>query len=126
MSASGCSLPFSPPGVSRRNAVAEFRQLAAEVATVGARQTHLARVDLLTAERIVVGTHVGGFGVIPVVLVVGLSSVVSFNIEIARFRAVGERAVYSQCGMAPWPLATVADTCPCLFSLLLSCGENAI
>ena len=28
--------------------------------------THLARVDLLAAEGIVVGTHVGGFGVIPV------------------------------------------------------------
>ena len=28
--------------------------------------THLARVDLLTAEGIVVGTHVGGVGVIPV------------------------------------------------------------
>jgi hypothetical protein len=28
--------------------------------------THLARVDLLTAEGVVVGTHVGGVGVIPV------------------------------------------------------------
>lgn len=36
--------------------------------------THLARVDLLTAEGVVVGTHVGGVGALPVVLVVGLSS----------------------------------------------------
>lgn len=46
---------------------AECRHLAA--ANVGTRSgiiTHLARVDLLTAEGIVVGTHVGGVGVIPV------------------------------------------------------------
>ena len=50
-----------------RVARAEYRHLAA--ANVGTRSgiiTHLARVDLLTAEGIVVGTHVGGVGVIPV------------------------------------------------------------
>lgn len=52
--------------------------------------THLARVDLLTAEGIVVGTHVGGVGAIPVLLVVGLSSVV--NIEVLRSPAVCARA----------------------------------
>lgn len=48
-------------------AMAKCRPLAA--ASVGAWSgisTHLARVDLLTAEGIVVGTHVGGVGVIPV------------------------------------------------------------
>jgi hypothetical protein len=50
---------------------------------VGDGKTHLAGVDLLTAEGVVVGTHVGGVGAIPVVLVVGLSSVAvgSRNIE---------------------------------------------
>lgn len=50
----------------------------------GGAGTHLARVDLLTAERIVVGTHVDGVGAIPVVLVVGLSSarIHDRNIEI--------------------------------------------
>jgi hypothetical protein len=42
---------------------------------VGDGITHLSRVDLLTAEGVVVGTHVGGVGAVPVVLVVGLSSV---------------------------------------------------
>jgi hypothetical protein len=41
----------------------------------GDGKTHLARVDLLAAEGIFVGTHVGGVGAVPVVLVVGLSSV---------------------------------------------------
>jgi hypothetical protein len=45
--------------------IAAIRQLA------GTRHrsdggTHLARVDLLAAEGVVVGTHVGGVGVIPV------------------------------------------------------------
>ena len=35
-------------------------------------RTHLARVDLLAAEGIVVGTHVGGVDAIPVVLVSGV------------------------------------------------------
>jgi hypothetical protein len=50
---------------------------------MGDGRTHLSGVDLLTAEGIVVGTHVGGVGAIPVVLVVGLSSVAvgSRNIE---------------------------------------------
>jgi hypothetical protein len=42
---------------------------------VGEGFTHLAGVDLLAAEGIFVGTHVGGVGAVPVVLVVGLSSV---------------------------------------------------
>jgi hypothetical protein len=37
---------------------------------VGDGITHLAGVDLLAAEGIFVGTHVGGVGAIPVVLVV--------------------------------------------------------
>lgn len=46
-------------------------------ARVGDGSTHLARVDLLAAEGIFVGTHVGGVLALPVVLVVGLSSVAS-------------------------------------------------
>lgn len=43
----------------------------AEAAAAGrGRKTHLARVDLLAAEGIFVGTHVGGVGAVPVVLVV--------------------------------------------------------
>lgn len=56
----------------------------------GTAGTHLARVDLLTAEGIVVGTHVGGVGAIPVLLVLGLSSVV--NIGVQRSPAVCARA----------------------------------
>jgi hypothetical protein len=54
----------------------ESRHVVAEETRTGARAggTHLAGVDLLTAEGIVVGTHVDGVGAIPVVLVVGLSS----------------------------------------------------
>jgi hypothetical protein len=44
---------------------------------VGDGGTHLARVDLLAAEGVVVGTHVGGVGAVPGVLVGGWSSVVS-------------------------------------------------
>jgi hypothetical protein len=42
---------------------------------VGRGTTHLARVDLLAAEAIFVGTHVGGVGAVPGVLVESLSSV---------------------------------------------------
>jgi hypothetical protein len=34
----------------------------------GGGRTHLARVDLLAAEGVVVGTHVGGIDAVPVVL----------------------------------------------------------
>jgi hypothetical protein len=44
-------------------------------AAVGHGKTHLAGVDLLAAEGVFVGTHVGGVEAVPVVLVVGLSSV---------------------------------------------------
>ena len=58
-----------PPGV--RFGVSRWRNVdplaaAASVGTWSGISTHLARVDLLTAEGIVVGTHVGGVGVIPV------------------------------------------------------------
>jgi hypothetical protein len=57
-----------PPGVSlccRRDS-GVWTSGGANVVTSRGNVTHLARVDLLTAEGIVVGTHVGGVGVIPV------------------------------------------------------------
>lgn len=56
-----------PPGVRFvAVAIAVFGHLGANVVTWRGNITYLARVDLLTAEGIVVGTHVGGVGVIPV------------------------------------------------------------
>jgi hypothetical protein len=46
---------------------------------VGDGKTHLSGVDLLTAEGVLVGTHVDGVEAVPVVLVVGLSSVAVVN-----------------------------------------------
>jgi hypothetical protein len=46
--------------------IAAIRHLAGNVASWKDGGTNLAGVDLRTAEGVVVGTHVGGFGVIPV------------------------------------------------------------
>jgi hypothetical protein len=62
-------------------AIAAFRHRGASGVTWRGNITHLARVDLLTAEGIVVGTHVGGVGVIPVVSR-GLSSVANSILQL--------------------------------------------
>ena len=49
---------------------AEFRQVEDGAGNFGGG-THLARVDFLAAEGVFVGTHVGGVGAVPVVLVSG-------------------------------------------------------
>ena len=61
------------------------------------RRTHLARVDLLAAEGIVVGTHVGGVGAVPVVLVFGVVVVAVDEVRISLLCAVIRFA-----GLAPW------------------------
>lgn len=71
--------PIAPAHPSRHVSVSlqrgrGFRHLAEDGLWERDGGTHLARVDLLTAEGVVVGTHVGGVGAIPVLLVVGLSS----------------------------------------------------
>jgi hypothetical protein len=68
-----CLVTVPPPGVD--GVVARPRNFDIWRVAVGDGITHLSRVDLLTAEGVVVGTHVGGVGAVPVVLVVGLSSV---------------------------------------------------
>ena len=63
----GSGIPLSSATSSLCHvAIAKCRPVAETGVTLRGCQTHLARVDLLTAEGIVVGTHVGGVGVKPV------------------------------------------------------------
>lgn len=64
---------------------------------VGSGRTYLPGVDLLTAEAVVVGTHVDGVLAVPVVLVVGLSS----------SRGSMLRSSRNDCGLAS-PIAALA------------------
>lgn len=73
--------------------VARARNIDIWRAGVGDGKTHLAGVDLLAAEAVVVGTHVGGVGAVPVVLVVGLSSVAVGSRNLASVGSVASASL---------------------------------